>query len=92
MHKQFKDRLYDRLAALAADDGGRLMGELNRLSAAERQKIFRDRRVAAGQTRALIWLNPAQSEALKLRFPGPRGGISWGAVIDAAMARGRGET
>lgn len=92
MHTKIRDRLYDRLAALAGNDGGRLMNEISRLSAAERQRAFRERRAAEGKRRAVLWITPAQGDALRSRFPGPRGGIEWNAVITAALSTNRRNT
>ena len=54
---------------------------------AERQEALRRRRKAAGLTDHRVWLSPADYDALRARFPGPRGGVDWGAAVDALLGR-----
>jgi hypothetical protein len=58
---------------------------MNRKTTAERQAELRQRRKAEGLERETIWLSDNDRAALKQRFPGPRSGIDWQAVIRAAL-------
>lgn len=51
----------------------------------ERQKRLIARRQAAGMSRLSIWLTDAEVDALRNRYPGPRGGVDWRAVVAAAL-------
>lgn len=54
-------------------------------SGSERQRDLIERRQAAGVTRMTVWLSDLDKGALREHFPGPRGGIDWGAVVQAAL-------
>jgi hypothetical protein len=86
MDKQLEARLYDRLADLTRDDGGRLMEHLETAaSTAQRQTRHEQKRRAEGFQRVPIWVHESELAALRQRYPGPRGGVEWGAVIQAAL-------
>lgn len=53
--------------------------------AANRQAELRQRRKAEGVKRETIWLSDNHRAALKQRFPGPRAGIDWEHVVEAAL-------
>ena len=53
---------------------------------APRQQALRQRRQAQGQVRVTLWASQDEREALRQRYPGPRGGIDWQAIIAAALA------
>jgi hypothetical protein len=55
---------------------------------AQRQQRLKAKRQEAGQQFARFWVPASDLEALKQRFPGPRGGIDWPAVVAAALAPG----
>jgi hypothetical protein len=52
----------------------------------ERQQRLIRRRQTEGLRRTLFWASEADLEHLRDRFPGPRGGIDWTAVVRAALA------
>jgi hypothetical protein len=55
------------------------------LTTSERQRDLKQRRKAEGIHRVMIWISDDDREALRLRYPGPRNGIDWQAVITAAL-------
>lgn len=79
--------MLDRLAELARGNEERTLDYLKMKSTAERQAALKARRVADGQVKVTLWAGADQLEALKAAFPGPRGGIDWGAVIKKALGR-----
>lgn len=86
MDKQLEARLYDRIAELTQGDGGRLMDFLqNAASTAERQAKHEAKRKADGYQRIPIWVSHDELTALRTRYPGPRGGVDWRAVVAAAL-------
>jgi hypothetical protein len=87
MDKRFRARLLDRIAELNSDDEGeRLMSYLDERAGAERQARYADRQKGQGKQRVAFWADPEQLEALRERYPGPRGGIDWSAVAQRAVA------
>lgn len=54
-------------------------------SGTERQKRLIAKRQASGMARLSIWLTDEEVEALRNRYPGPRGGVDWQAVAAAAL-------
>ncbi len=54
-------------------------------SGAERQRLLKKARKAEGIRARKVWLSDADMDVLKARYPGPRGGIDWTAVICAAL-------
>jgi hypothetical protein len=58
-----------------------LMGQ----TGAERQQRLTEKRIAEGKLRVAVWLSAADLEALKAKFPGPRGGVDWESVTKAAL-------
>lgn len=86
MHARLRQRLYDRLEQLARGNEGRLMDYLRKASTgAERQAKLKEQREAEGWRRVLIWAHETDLQALRERYPGPRGGIHWKAVFGAAL-------
>lgn len=79
--------MLDRLAELARGNEERTLEYLMTKSNSERQAELKARRVADGQVKVTLWAGVDQLEALKAAFPGPRGGIDWGAVIKKALGR-----
>jgi hypothetical protein len=55
-------------------------------TAAQRQQRHKAKRREAGEQLARFWLPQADLDALKRRYPGPRGGIDWPAVVAASLA------
>lgn len=55
------------------------------LNNAERQKQFNRAKRSAGLKSVAVWLSAECIEELKQRFPGPRGGIDWLAVVARAL-------
>lgn len=55
-------------------------------SSSARQAALTERRVAAGWRRIPVWLEARDIDLLRRRFPGPRGGIDWKAVIKQATS------
>lgn len=55
------------------------------LSATDRQKDLIHRRQAQGLQRVTHWISREDREALRRRYPGPRNGIDWQQIIDAAL-------
>ena len=66
-----------------AEDWERVLSGLN--DGAERQRKLTERRIAAGMVRAGVWLHRDALTALQARYPGPRGGVDWNAVLAAAL-------
>jgi erythromycin esterase-like protein len=88
MHARLKQRLYNRLEQLARDNEGRLMAYLQRASTgAERQAKLKEQRTMDGFKRVPVWLHERDIAALRAQYPGPRGGIDWGAVLRRALHR-----
>jgi len=90
MNPRFAAQLLDRIAELAKGKEERLFNYLEqkeRMTAtnAEHQQALRARREAEGLKRFTLWLNQQDSESLKQRYPGPKGGVDWSAVIRAAL-------
>ena len=52
---------------------------------AERQAATKQRKRQEGYSQIPIWVHVTQRNQLMQQFPGPRGGIDWSAVIDAAI-------
>lgn len=52
----------------------------------ERYRDLMARRKAEGTDREMLWLTANDRQALKERFPGPRGGIDWASAIQAALS------
>ena len=86
MDKRVESRLYDRLAELTQGDGGRLMEHLQTsASMADRRAKHEAKRKAEGYQRVPIWVSHDEMTTLRNRYPGPRGGVDWGAVVAAAL-------
>ncbi len=51
----------------------------------ERQKRLIAKRQSEGQERHALWAPREEIEELRRRFPGPRNGVNWRAVITAAL-------
>ena len=91
MEKQLEARLYDRLAELTMNDGGRLMAHLEYVASdADRRAQHEARRKAEGYRRVPIWVHRDELTALRERYPGPRGGVDWQAVVSASLRQGHG--
>jgi hypothetical protein len=87
MDKQLEARLYDRLVDLSQGDGGKLMAHLAATaSSAERQTRYEEKRRGEGFQRVPIWVHENELVALRQRYPGPRGGVDWSAVVQAALS------
>ena len=56
------------------------------LSVTDRQQDLIHRRQAQGLQRVTHWISREDREALRQRYPGPRNGIDWQQIIDAAIA------
>ena len=89
MNVTMQRRMLARLAELGGDDT-RLteyieLLESQRQARADAAARTRKRRHAAGLRRAEGYVTARQHEALRVRFPGPRGGVDWQAVADAAL-------
>lgn len=54
-------------------------------TAAERQQTLKEARIAAGMKPSNVWLPVRLLDELKVKYPGPRGGIDWIAVVKAAL-------
>ncbi len=90
MHERLRQQIYDRLAQLARGNEGRLMEHLRRASdTAARQAKLKEQREADGYRRVPIWVHERDLDALRERYPGPRGGVDWGAVISIAKRGGQ---
>lgn len=88
MEKQLKERLISRLAELSHNDGGRLMKYLgddarNR----EKQSRFVSAMVSKGFQKVSVWVAGHDLDQLRARYPGPRGGVDWAAVVAAALGK-----
>lgn len=57
------------------------------LTTSQRQRELRQRRQASGLRKATLWASEADLEALRQRYPGPRGGIDWQTIIMTALER-----
>lgn len=89
MDKRLEEKLFDRLAELTKGDGGRFMAHLETVAASEnRQAKFEARKRAEGYQRIPIWVHRDELPELKAKYPGPRGGVDWQAVLDAALKEG----
>jgi hypothetical protein len=91
MDPKMQARVLDQLAELVGtDDGGRLSGYLTSLeerakARADAQHRYRERRKASGMIKAQTYLSADKAAVLVALFPGPRKGIDWAAVADAAI-------
>ena len=54
----------------------------------ERQSRLAAKRTADGYRRVPVWVPAADLAALRVRYPGPRGGIDWEMAIAAALRDG----
>ena len=57
------------------------------LGTAQRQQSLKQRRHAQGQVRVTLWTGRDTLEELRQRYPGPRGGVDWQAIIAAALGK-----
>lgn len=90
MDKRLEARLYDRLAELTMNDGGRLMAHLEQAASdADRRAKHEAQRRAEGFQRVPIWVHRDELAALRERYPGPRGGVDWQAVVTASLRQGQ---
>ena len=78
------DAALDRIAKIAKTDG-RLEDYIIMKSGSERQKALKESRLAAGMKVSNVWLPEPMLEQLKQKFPGPRGGVDWLAVVKSAL-------
>lgn len=86
MQQQFRERIYSRIETLAQGKEERLMDYLAKATtAAERQAKLRAQRESDGFKRVPIWIHESILHKLRERYPGPRGGVDWIAVIDKAL-------
>jgi hypothetical protein len=86
MDKRLESRLYDRLAELTQGDGGRLMDYLEGATpTADRRARHEALRKAQGYQRVPIWVHENELVELRVRYPGPRGGVDWGKVVQVAL-------
>jgi len=86
MDSQIAEKILDRIAELSRGNEERTMEYLTGKGGYERQKRVRDKKIAQGLIRMEVWADPESTEALRQRFPGPKQGVSWPAVIEAALA------
>jgi hypothetical protein len=89
MDPKFEGKLLDRIAELAKGNEDRTIEYLTKsgkASLAERQSKWIESQRAEGRRMVKAWLAGDDIAALKLRFPGPRGGIDWPAVVEAALS------
>ena len=87
MDPAFAGRLLDRLAELTHGNEPRALEYITRKTAAERQKRLHEKRLAEGVRPLKVWVRDQDYDALQAAYPGPRQGIDWQAVIDAALRR-----
>ena len=80
------DAVLDRIVSLDRGDG-RFSEYLRMKSGSERQKALKDSRKASGQRLSNVWLPAVSLDQLREKFPGPRGGINWLAVVEAALKK-----
>jgi hypothetical protein len=86
MDKRLETRLYDRLTALTQGDEGRLMDYLQgAATGADRRARHEARRKSEGYQRVPIWVHADELAELRTRYPGPRGGVDWAAVVRTAL-------
>jgi hypothetical protein len=57
-------------------------------SDADRRAKHEAQRRAEGYRRVPIWVHRDELDALRARYPGPRGGVDWQAVVRAALRQG----
>jgi hypothetical protein len=82
MDPKIAGRMLDRIADLSRGNEQRTMEYI--MGGVERQKRLRENKAKGGLTRMELWMSDEQKAALRERFPGPRGGIDWDRVIQAA--------
>lgn len=58
-----------------------------RKTGAERQAAFTARQGEKGARLVKAWLSVETISALKARYPGPRGGVDWEGVAEAALSQ-----
>lgn len=87
MDPAFAGRLLDRLAELTRGNTPRTLEYLTMKTAAERQKRLHEKRLAEGIRPLKVWVSDQDYDALQAAYPGPRAGIDWQAVIDAALRK-----
>lgn len=91
MDKAVQDRILDRLAGLVGqDDEDRMQQYLEKLerrakAQAEAQARLRERKQAEGMRRVQAYISLEHYSALCKHYPGPRGGIDWERLADAAL-------
>ena len=85
--KRFTEKLLDRIAELSADNPDRLTEYLSTMekTGPARQAKLRQSKRDDGLRRLELWTDDATIDALKERYPGPRGGIDWPALLEAAL-------
>ena len=54
-------------------------------SGSERQKALKEVRLAAGKKVSNVWLPESVLEQLKQKYPGPRGGVDWMALVNPVL-------
>lgn len=74
----------NRIAHIARPDG-RLEDYIGMKTGSERQKALKEARIASGMKGSNVWLPVKVLDQLKEKFPGPRGGIDWLAVVKSAL-------
>lgn len=79
--------MLDRIAELGKGNEVRTLDYLVRKSTAERQQLLKQRRKDAGLQRATVWASQTDLDALKAKYPGPRGGIDWQDVVRVALLK-----
>lgn len=79
--------MLDRLAEITAGNEQRTADYLTTMAktTSERQSELKARRQIQGKREARIWATGDDLERLRAKYPGPRGGIDWQAVIRAAI-------
>jgi hypothetical protein len=86
MNPRLADKLLDRIAEISEGNVERTTRYLTgKANGAERQAKFKQARLNAGERQIYVWLSEPQMVSLKKSFPGPRGGIDWDKVIEAAL-------
>lgn len=82
--------MLDRIAELGKGREDRTLSYLSagaKKSTAERQQLLKQRRKDAGLQRATVWASQTDLDALKAKYPGPRGGIDWQDVVRVALLK-----
>ncbi|MBM4199823.1 MAG: hypothetical protein FJ189_00870 [Gammaproteobacteria bacterium] len=87
MDPAFAGRLLDRLAELTRGNEPRALEYLTMKTAAERQKRLHEKRLAEGIRPLKVWVSDQDYDALQAAYPGPRDGVDWKAVVDAALRK-----